>query len=377
MKTTFLLLSTDSLFANRMISQGAGFDVVNCESVLSAVNYTQVCKNTLVVIYDAHSETQTALKYIRFLIENIRKDILFFVIAKRANQVDELFVKGVNDVFTCDVEVENIYLQTKLFMTENYKQHVTQMTADIFIIPGWKRAFDIIFSFCALVALLPFFLLIVIAIRIESKGKVFYASKRVGTGYRIFDFYKFRSMYTGADKRVDTLLADNQYGKVERERNAEENRAKLKSENSVLIGDEETITEELYLANKKANQENSFFKMANDPRITKVGRLLRNTSIDELPQLVNILKGEMSVVGNRPLPLYEAEMLTNDKWAKRFLAPAGLTGLWQVTKRGNANAMSADERKQLDIDYVDTLTFKGDLSIIIRTIPALIQHENV
>jgi lipopolysaccharide/colanic/teichoic acid biosynthesis glycosyltransferase len=223
----------------------------------------------------------------------------------------------------------------------------------------------------------PLLLIIVIAIRVESKGKVFYSSKRIGAGYKIFNFYKLRSMYIDADSKVSSLISQNQYAddKVSQEANSDLNiSGKV---DSLLITDEKTISEQEYLQKKRAAQSNTFFKMANDPRITKVGRLIRNTSIDELPQLFNILKGDMSVVGNRPLPLYEAEMLTTDKWSKRFLAPAGLTGLWQVTKRGNSNAMSADERKQLDIEYVDKFSFFGDLSIILRTIPALLQHENV
>ena len=119
-----------------------------------------------------------------------------------------------------------------------------------------------------------------------------------------------------------------------------------------------------------------------DPRITKVGKFIRNTSIDELPQLINVLKGDMSIVGNRPLPIYEAEMLTADELSKRFLAPAGITGLWQVELRGKGGNMSEEERKKLDNDYADlfingTYTIWYDLKLILRTIPALLQKSTV
>jgi lipopolysaccharide/colanic/teichoic acid biosynthesis glycosyltransferase len=107
-----------------------------------------------------------------------------------------------------------------------------------------------------------------------------------------------------------------------------------------------------------------------------LGSILRKTSLDELPQLINVLKGDMSIVGNRPLPLYEARQLTKDEYAARFLAPAGITGLWQVTKRGKDD-MSNEERIQLDINYALKNSFIDDLSLLSKTIPAMIQKEKV
>ncbi|MFT3904328.1 MAG: sugar transferase [Niabella sp.] len=107
-----------------------------------------------------------------------------------------------------------------------------------------------------------------------------------------------------------------------------------------------------------------------------MGNILRKTSIDELPQLFNVLKGDMSLVGNRPLPLYEAELLTCDQFAMRFLGPAGITGLWQISKRGKAE-MSDLERKELDNQYAKYSSFMMDLKIILKTIPAMLQKEKV
>ncbi|WP_372489949.1 sugar transferase [Chitinophaga sedimenti] len=119
-----------------------------------------------------------------------------------------------------------------------------------------------------------------------------------------------------------------------------------------------------------------FFKLSNDPRVTKLGAFLRNSSLDELPQLLNVIKGDMSLVGNRPLPLYEAATLTTDTYAGRFNAPAGLTGLWQIKKRGQKE-MSVDERIGLDIDYAEKYSFMYDMWIMAQTPKALIQKDNV
>lgn len=258
-----------------------------------------------------------------------------------------------------------------------------------FKIPLWKRTFDIIFSLCAIIILSPVYLITALAIRLESKGPIFYKSKRVGTNYTVFDFLKFRSMYTDADKRLKEFKEQNQYAMKDEEK--DDDASKEPAQNDMLIGDDSIISDEdimlvtddgivaekVYNKVKNEEIENAFVKIENDPRVTKVGRFIRKYSIDELPQLFNILKGDMSVVGNRPLPLYEAEKLTADQSIDRFMAPAGLTGLWQVEKRGDSGAMSAEERKQLDIDYGRTYNFALDMKIILKTFTAFKQKENV
>ncbi len=203
-----------------------------------------------------------------------------------------------------------------------------------------KRVFDIVTSSLILLVASPVMILIAIAIKLESKGPVFYISKRAGRGYKVFNFFKFRTMYTGADLQVKELQHMNQYQ-----------------------------------ADAKSAADPVFFKINNDPRITKVGLFLRKTSLDEIPQLVNVLKGDMSLVGNRPLPLYEASALTTDEWAMRFMAPAGITGLWQIKKRGQDD-MSTEERLSLDIDYAEKCNFMYDLWIMANTPSALIQKTN-
>lgn len=249
-----------------------------------------------------------------------------------------------------------------------------------FKLPFWKRCFDIFFSSMALIMLSPLLIITAIVIRLESKGAVIYKSKRVGSNYQIFDFLKFRSMYTNADKHLKDYNSLNQYQTEDIEEDIiwdENPELAIDDEGIVLISDDFVISEEAYINKKTQEQKNAFVKLENDPRITRIGRIIRKYSIDELPQLINILKGDMSIVGNRPLPLYEAELLTSDEYIDRFMAPAGLTGLWQVEKRGDAGKMSADERKQLDIKYAKTFSFWLDMKIIMKTITAFVQKENV
>lgn len=235
-----------------------------------------------------------------------------------------------------------------------------------------KRAFDIAFAGTFLLVASPVLLTIALLIRLDSKGPIIYKSKRVGRGYQVFDFLKFRTMKVNADHLVKDMKALNQY------KNEEEQVAVpyARTNEQLIDAMGNPIDEETFLAQKKADQAGAFFKVMNDPRITRIGKFLRATSLDELPQFVNVLRGDMSIIGNRPLPLYEAEQLTTDQWAGRFLAPAGITGLWQVEKRGKAD-MSETERKELDNHYMRKQSFLFDMTILARTIPALMQKENV
>lgn len=243
-------------------------------------------------------------------------------------------------------------------------------------IPFWKRAFDVISSLLLIIMLLPLFIIVAIAIKLESKGAIFYTSKRVGQGYRIFDFYKFRSMRTGADAKVKELKAQNQYRGTQTYEQQEQVRGNFMELDALLVADEGTVAEVTFVQQKMQKEQGTFFKMKDDPRITRVGKFIRSTSIDELPQLLNVLKGDMSLVGNRPLPLYEAEKLTADDYILRFCAPAGITGLWQVKGRGKAN-MSEESRKLLDVEYAQDYNLLLDLEILMKTPLAAIQDVNV
>lgn len=299
-------------------------------------------------------------------------------------EATEYLKAGVNNTIKYETNSE-VLKDLSTFLTRRKEQKIAALQLQTqnlkaFRLPSWKRIFDIFFSGIALLFLSPLLIATAIAIRLESKGPIIYKSKRVGSNYQIFDFLKFRSMYTNADKHLKDYNSLNQYqtDSIEEDIIWEETPDFEENENEiVLISDDFVISEEAYINKKTQEQKNAFVKLENDPRITRIGRIIRKYSIDELPQLINILKGDMSVVGNRPLPLYEAELLTSDEYIDRFMAPAGLTGLWQVEKRGNSGKMSADERKQLDIKYAKTFSFWLDMKIILKTVTAFIQKENV
>lgn len=339
-------------------------DAIICELVLPGINALTFYKK--LKLNKFHSKTP-------FII------ISFF----RNNEIkSEAYNAGVDDFFQKDINLENIYhriLFLKTFKSDFISRPLAIPDEDMapFKCPLPKRIFDLILSVFAMLILSPIMLLTVIAILLESKGKVYYISKRVGANYKIFDFYKFRSMYPDADRRIKDVAHLNQYlGESVEETCSECNKLSVGQRCSPLVYfDGEEICERL--ATKRRSAKKAFLKIKDDPRITKVGKFIRMTSIDELPQLFNIINGDMSIVGNRPLPLNEAEALTKKKWSRRFRAAAGLTGLWQVEKRGRKGTMSEEERFALDNYYAENNSFWGDIKLIFRTFTVFIQRENV
>ena len=253
--------------------------------------------------------------------------------------------RGIDDYYASPIDTAG--MRKRIIFLNQYKstlkaEIMENNELNAFKMPVGKRMFDIVFSLCVLICASPFLLIVAALIKLESKGPIVYKSKRAGYGFQIFDFLKFRSMSQDADTKIKELAHLNKYDSAE-------------------VGED----------GKKGP---SFVKLKNDPRITKVGKFIRKFSIDELPQFINVLRGDMSIVGNRPLPLYEAEQLTNDQWSTRFLAPAGITGWWQINKQAAKN-LPESERMNLDLEYAEKISLWFDMKIILKTIPAMVQKD--
>jgi exopolysaccharide biosynthesis polyprenyl glycosylphosphotransferase len=208
------------------------------------------------------------------------------------------------------------------------------MPADVPIAPETsayrlcRRLFDLIFGFLILLLLVPVIPLLALMIRADSPGPVFYRQRRVGQGGKPFTFYKFRSMFVESDRRLADLTAQNE-------------------------------------------QAGPVFKIREDPRITPVGRFLRRSSLDEIPQIINVLKGDMSIVG--PRPALPAEVNRYEPWHRRRLeARPGLTCLWQISGRSH---IGFDEWMRLDLEYLRTRSLWTDLMIVAKTIPAVMTRR--
>lgn len=189
----------------------------------------------------------------------------------------------------------------------------------------FKRVVDIFGSLFLIIVLSWLLLILAVLVKCTSKGPILYVSKRVGKDGKLFNFYKFRSMRVGADKELDSLLAQNETGGIT-------------------------------------------FKMKDDPRVTKFGKFIRKTSLDELPQLFNILNGSMSFVGPRPALPREVGQY-NDYQKQRLLVKQGLTCIWQCSGRSNT---TFDEQIEMDLEYIQKRGFFFDIWILIKTFFAVI-----
>ncbi len=206
---------------------------------------------------------------------------------------------------------------------------VKHVTLSKKIYGGVKRVFDFFISLIGIIILSPLFLIIMLAIKIDSKGPCFFIHKRIGKNGKTIGVYKFRSMVVNAEELLKKLTPEQE----------------------------------------KEFKEN--FKMENDFRITKVGKILRKTSLDELPQLLNILKGNMSLVG--PRPVIKDELEKYGKYKEKFLSVTpGLTGYWQANGRSNT---TYEERVQMDMYYIDHMSLLLDIKIMFQTVVAVIKKE--
>jgi lipopolysaccharide/colanic/teichoic acid biosynthesis glycosyltransferase len=200
--------------------------------------------------------------------------------------------------------------------------------------PLSKRALDLLLASACLILLSPLLVVVAVVVRLTSPGPALFRQTRLGRGQKPFVLYKFRTMYAGSSDDVH-----RQY-----------------------------VVQLLTLDQPATGGRRGLYKLEDDARITKVGRLLRRTSIDELPQLFNVIRGEMSLVGPRPALPWESELI-GTAHARRFLVSPGLTGLWQVSGR---NSLTMKEGLDLDIEYVDRRSFTLDISILARTVPVVL-----
>ena len=200
------------------------------------------------------------------------------------------------------------------------------------VLTGWdwavKRGFDLVVSALVVLIGLPLWALIALAIKLDSRGPIFFVDRRIGVGEREFGMLKFRTMVAEAPALQPELEPENE-------------------------------------------AEGALFKIREDPRVTRVGRFLRRFSLDEIPQVVNVLKGEMSLVGPRPLPLRDYQLL-EDWHRRRYAVLPGMTGLWQISGR---SGLSFDDLVRLDFTYIENWSIWLDISIIVKTIPAVITRR--
>jgi lipopolysaccharide/colanic/teichoic acid biosynthesis glycosyltransferase len=380
------------------VNQNKNISLIAIENSIQATNYLKSNKPPEAIICNYNLPGNNGLFLFDWIKEHAEYNVIPFILLAKEFNSDTYklaFKKRVDDFYVTSVtNPEDILSRIEFLCLHKKASTITKLPEtndETYRMPLSKRIFDIFVASSVLLVASPFLLLILLAIKLESKGKVYYISKRVGR--KTFDFYKLRSMRTGSDELLKKLAKEkNQYNTAQK---PADSLLDMLCPRCSKLPEGETCSPIMYIDTHEicdywfnfqkieaAKNNSTFVKIVDDPRVTRVGKFIRNTSIDELPQLINVIKGDMSIVGNRPLPVYEAEMLTADSLSKRFLAPAGITGLWQVELRGKGGNMSEEERMRLDNEYAehfkgDNFSFWYDIKLILRTIPALLQKDSV
>ena len=305
--------------------------------------------------------------------------IPFIMIANTPLEHEEaaLLRYGIDDVYGYSDPVGTIKQRLDFLLT--YKPQYIHLKPEEslkgFRLPLSKRIFDILLASMGLLITAPISLLVAMLIKLGSHGPVLTISRKVGHAYKIFNFYKFRTTYAPVERlpvpegreggniksqppfsSVHKCFSCALYSKPCSE--------PVQKSGEVVCGK---------VRGSSVEGEKPLGAPVEKP--TLLGRWLRRTSLDEIPQLIHVLRGEMSIVGNRPLPIEEAEKLTRDEWAIRFRAPSGITGLWQVKSRFNGELNDAS-RKEIDIYYAQHANFWLDMKILLLTLPALLRRTD-
>lgn len=317
-RTTYTMLSICNLQNRRIIEFKSAAEMIS--------NSEKLQLNIVTIVSQGDIMGPMGIPFVESLSKKKFQKTPFFLVTSNLDMnICKLALRaGITDIFKTPITIPK--LETRInFMIDNWSDlNITSKGGKkkSYTVPFATRIFDLIVATFCLLIFLPFFLIIYILIKLSSKGPAVYSSLKVGADYKIFKQYKFRVT------TVDGLSTPVDYESA-------------------------------------------------DAKMTGLGKFLKSTKIDEFPQLFNVLKGNMSIVGNSPLPLYEAEKLTTDKYILRFMAPAGITGSWQVEKRFNKGPISEESRWILDSNYAQNQSFMIDMQLFLRTFPALFKKGSI
>jgi len=370
-KLRILHLAADPEFISPAFVGKYEVEIPTIDNVFSSCQW--VLENGLpdAVVFEPNFPTGDRIGFQKFWNEQIdlEQQVPFLVLEeeKNSDNVGKTTDEESGNGFRKPLSIEN--LVSRILTLKEERQSISRLSDkepiqdSRYKTPILKRTIDIIAASLVLLIISPFLLIFAIAIKLESRGKVYYISKRLGSGFHLFDYYQLRTRYVSSDKRLKKVAHLNQIVKEASAPNAE-NTINEEHSKSVQTG--------------QKSKETAHMKFEVDPRISKVGHVLCKLHFDELPQLINVIKGDLTIVGNRPLKIYEGELLSTEDLTNRMYGPAGITGLWKLKSRKRLRRMSREEVRALDNKYYKIARRKfsvwSDLWIIARTMPVILRR---